>query len=169
MRQMVRSLLDLSRVGTQGQKIAPTDTEAVLERTLKALRRTIEEAGAEVTHDPLPTVMADEAQLAQVFQNLISNAIKFRREDVPPRVHISARRQDDQWRFSIADNGIGVDPEQADRIFEVFQRLHTRDEYEGTGIGLALCERILERHNGRIWVESEPGEGSTFYFTLSGT
>ncbi len=169
MRQMIQSLLDLSRVGTHGQDLAPTDTEAVLARTLKALRPAIEEAEAEVTYNSLPTVMADEAQLGQVFQNLIANGIKFRREGVTPRVDISAQRVNGKWRFSVADNGIGIDPEQADRIFEVFQRLHTRDEYEGTGIGLALCKRIVERHGGHIWVESEPGEGSTFYFTLPGT
>jgi light-regulated signal transduction histidine kinase (bacteriophytochrome) len=117
-------------------------------------------------HDSLPTVMADEGQLAQVFQNLITNAIKFRREGVPPQVHVSAEREGDEWVFSVADNGIGIAPEQVDRIFQVFQRLHTKDEYEGTGIGLALCRRIVERHGGRIWVESEPGEGSTFTFTL---
>jgi light-regulated signal transduction histidine kinase (bacteriophytochrome) len=111
--------------------------------------------------------MADEAQLAQVFQNLIANAIKFRREGVPPHVHISAEREGDEWLFSVADNGIGIDPEQADRIFQIFQRLHTREEYEGLGMGLALCKRIVERHDGCIWVESKPGKGSTFYFTLS--
>ena len=110
--------------------------------------------------------MADRAQLAQVFQNLIANAIKFRREDAPPHVHVSAEREGDKWLLSVADNGIGIDPKQADRIFQIFQRLHTREEYEGTGIGLALCKRIVERHGGRIWVESAVGEGSTFYFTL---
>jgi light-regulated signal transduction histidine kinase (bacteriophytochrome) len=110
--------------------------------------------------------MADEAQLAQVFQNLIANAIKFHRDDVPPQVHISAERKGDEWLFSVADSGIGIDPEQADRIFQIFQRLHTEEEYEGTGIGLALCKRIVERHGGRIWVESEVGAGSTFTFTL---
>jgi light-regulated signal transduction histidine kinase (bacteriophytochrome) len=119
-----------------------------------------------VTHGPLPTVMADEAQLGQVFQNLIANAIKFRREDVPPRVHVSAEREGEEWVFSVADNGIGIDPEQADRLFQIFQRLHTREEYEGLGIGLALCRRVVERHGGHIWVESEPGEGTNFFFTI---
>jgi light-regulated signal transduction histidine kinase (bacteriophytochrome) len=110
--------------------------------------------------------MADRAQLARVFQNLVANAIKFRREDVAPRAHISAEREDDTWTFSIADNGIGIDPAHADRIFQIFQRLHTDEEYPGLGIGLALSKRIVERHGGRIWVESTPGAGSTFYFTM---
>jgi light-regulated signal transduction histidine kinase (bacteriophytochrome) len=166
MQEMIKALLELSRIETEGKKPAPTDVEAVLERTLNVLGRAIEETEADVTHDPLPTVMADEAQLGLVFQNLIGNAIKFRREDVPPRVHVSAEREGDEWVFSVADNGIGIDPEQADRLFQVFQRLHTREEYEGLGIGLALCRRVVERHGGHIWVESEPGEGSTFAFTL---
>ncbi|MGC9356599.1 MAG: PAS domain S-box protein [Anaerolineae bacterium] len=166
MREMIKALLNLSRVETQGQAFLPTDIEEVVEHTLQSLERTIAEAGGKVTHDPLPTVMADRAQLAQVFQNLIANALKFRREDVTPHVHISAEREDDVWRFSITDNGIGIDPRQADRIFQIFQRLHTRDEYPGMGIGLALCRRIVERHGGHIWVESEPGEGTTFSFTI---
>ena len=166
MQEMISALLDLSRIGRRGKEPAPTDAEAVLERTLRSLGRAIEEAEAEVTHDPLPTVMADRAQLAQVFQNLIANAIKFRREDVPPHVHVSAEREGDKWLLSVADNGIGIDPKQADRIFQIFQRLHTREEYEGTGIGLALCKRIVERHGGRIWVESEVDNGTTFLFTL---
>jgi PAS domain S-box-containing protein len=167
MQEMIGALLDLSRVGTRGDDPAPTDAEEVLKRVLGSLERAIEDADAEVTYDSLPTVMADEAQLAQVFQNLIANAIKFRREGVPPHVHISAEREGDEWLFSVADNGIGIDPEQADRIFQIFQRLHTREEYEGLGMGLALCKRIVERHDGCIWVESKPGKGSTFYFTLS--
>jgi signal transduction histidine kinase/AmiR/NasT family two-component response regulator len=168
MHEMIGALLDLSRVGTRGKDPAPTEVEAVLERTLKSLGRVIEEAGAEVTHAPLPTVLADRAQLAQVFQNLIANGIKFCREGVPPRVHVSAEREGDEWLFSVADNGIGIDLEQAGRLFQIFQRLHTAEEYPGTGIGLALCRRIVERHGGRIWVESEPGRGSTFFFTLAG-
>jgi signal transduction histidine kinase len=166
MQEMIGALLDLSRVGTRGDDPAPTDAEEVLKRVLGSLERAIEDANAEVTYDSLPTVMADEAQLGQAFQNLIANGIKFRKEDVPPQVHVSAEREGNEWVFSVADNGIGIAPEQADRIFQVFQRLHTEEEYPGLGVGLALCKRIVERHSGRIWVESKPGEGSTFYFTL---
>jgi light-regulated signal transduction histidine kinase (bacteriophytochrome) len=167
MQEMIQALLDLSRVDTSGEEPTPTDTELLLERTLRLLERASEDAAAEVTHGPLPTVMADEVQLAQVFQNLVANAIKFRREGVPPRIHIAAEQEGNEWVFSVADNGIGIsDPEQAERIFQVFQRLHTEEEYEGIGIGLALCKRVVVRHGGRIWVESEMGKGSTFYFTL---
>ncbi len=119
-----------------------------------------------MTHDPLPAVLADPTQLRQVFQNLIANAVKFRREGVPPRVHVAAERDGGMVRFSVADNGIGIDPQYFDQIFVVFRRLHAQMEYEGTGIGLAIVKRIVERHGGRIWVESEPGRGSTFFFTL---
>ncbi len=174
MQEMIQALLNLSRVNTEQDNLAPTDSEEVLSRTLMALEQAMMESGSEVTHEPLPTVMADSAQLGQVFQNIIANAIKFRREDGTPRVHISATRQAQAgegaekktWVFAIEDNGIGIDPKQTDRIFQIFQRLHTREEYPGTGIGLALCKRIIEQHGGNIWVESEPGEGATFYFTL---
>jgi PAS domain S-box-containing protein len=166
MQEMIRGLLDLSRVDTRGEELTPTDARVVLERTLRSLEPAIEDAAARVTYDPLPTVLADQAQLAQVFQNLIANAIKFHKEDQSPRVHISAEREGDEWVFSVEDNGIGIDPKQAPRIFQIFQRLHTRDEYEGMGIGLALCKRIVERHGGHIWVESDVVDGSTFYFTL---
>ncbi len=174
MQKMIRALLDLSRVGTRGEEFLPTDCEDVLEHVLDRLSLNVEGSEADVTHDPLPTVMADEAQLAQVFQNLIANAIKFRRDDEPPRVHISASfspqggegQGEGEWLFSVADNGIGIDLEQAERIFQVFQRLHTEEEYPGLGIGLALCKRIVERHGGRIWVDSVVGEGSTFFFTI---
>jgi light-regulated signal transduction histidine kinase (bacteriophytochrome) len=126
----------------------------------------IKEAGAVVTKDELPIVMGDETQLSQLFQNLIDNAIKFRRAEETSRVHISAQRKGNDWEFSVQDNGIGIDPQYFDRIFVIFQRLHTREAYEGTGIGLAVCMRIVERHGGRIWVESEPGKGSRFHFTL---
>lgn len=228
MRAMIDALLDLSRVKTRGRPFEPVDTEEVLDRTLRVLAQLIEESRAEVTHDPLPTVSADAAQLAQVFQNLIANAIKFRRDGVPPRIHIaaSARRMQEHtsspsgssrraediasplagmdhprerrregggaaspgaarrmqehplpssshqeglwWVLVVRDNGIGIDPKQADRIFQIFQRLHTEAEYPGLGMGLALCKRIVERHGGRIWVEASPGAGSAFHFTLPG-
>jgi light-regulated signal transduction histidine kinase (bacteriophytochrome) len=120
---------------------------------------------AEVTHDPLPTVQGDAKQLGLVLQNLVGNALKFHGE-APPRIHIAARRDGQHWVFAVRDNGIGIDPKHTERIFGVFQRLHTRREYPGTGIGLAICKKIIERHGGRIWVESEPGRGATFFFTL---
>ncbi len=165
MKQLIEDLLAFSRVGTRGQPLAPTDCEAVLAQALANLQARIEETGAEVTHDPLPTALADERQLVQVFQNLISNAIKFRGA-APPRVRVSAESREGDWEFAVRDNGIGMEPRHAERIFEVFKRLHTRDEYPGTGIGLAICKKTVERHGGRIWVESEPGRGSTFRFTL---
>jgi PAS domain S-box-containing protein len=165
MQQLIQDLLAYSRVGIRGQNLILTDCTAVLEHTLVYLRMTIDETGAVITHDPLPTVLADTTQLTQLFQNLLGNAIKYRSQDVP-RVHVSAVRQDSGWRFAVRDNGIGIDPPQAKRIFEIFQRLHSREEYPGTGIGLAICKKIVERHGGHIWVESAPGQGSTFYFTL---
>ena len=165
MQRLIEDLLAFSRVGTRGKDLEPTECEAVLERTLRSLGTAVEESGAQVTCDPLPTVPADDVQLAQVFQNLIGNAIKFRGQE-PPRVHISAQRDGSNWRFSVRDNGIGVDPQYNERIFVIFQRLHGREEYPGTGIGLAICRKIVERHGGRIWVESQPGQGATFYFTI---
>jgi light-regulated signal transduction histidine kinase (bacteriophytochrome) len=123
------------------------------------------EAGAEVTHDALPLVRSDASGLTQVFQNLVGNAIKFHGSE-PPRIHVSALLEDEAWRLSVKDNGIGIRREYFDRIFTVFQRLHTRNEYPGTGIGLAICKKVIERHGGRIWLESEPGHGSTFHFTI---
>jgi two-component system, chemotaxis family, sensor kinase Cph1 len=125
----------------------------------------LEESGATVTHDPLPTILVDEGQLVQLFQNLIGNAIKYRSEK-PPRVHVWARRDGVEWHFAVRDNGIGIAPKFAERVFEIFQRLHTRDEYPGTGIGLAICKKIVERNCGRIWVESRSGMGATFHFTI---
>jgi PAS domain S-box-containing protein len=165
MQSLIQDLLAYSRVGTQGRRFASTDCEKVFERAVGNLGRAIADSGATVAHDPLPTVLADATQLVQVFQNLIGNAIKFRGAE-PPRIHVAARPQDGQWLFSVRDNGIGVEPQYAERIFVLFQRLHPRDKYPGTGIGLSVCQRIIERHGGRIWVESKPGEGSTFHFTL---
>jgi light-regulated signal transduction histidine kinase (bacteriophytochrome) len=171
MQQMIQGLLDFSRVETRGRSLSPVDSSAVLERVLDSLRKDVAEHEATVTAGPLPVVMADEVQLSLVFQNLLDNAIKFQDGATAPRVEIAAERQDDLWLFSVRDNGIGIpsDRGQRERIFQVFQRLHPADAYPGTGIGLALCKRIVERHGGRIWVESAPGEGATFYFTLTGS
>jgi len=166
MRTMIEDLLAYSRVGTRGKPFQPTDTDVALDQALANLQIAIEESNAEITGDDLPTVTADESQLIQLFQNLIGNAIKFQKEDASPRIHVDAERVGDMWHFSVADNGIGIDSDDAERIFQIFRRLHSREEYEGTGIGLAVCKRIVERHGGRIWVESEPGEGSTFFFTI---
>lgn len=165
MQKMINDLLAYSRVGTRGKPFELTNCEDVLDRVLDNLQVAIEESGATITREPLPTVMADDLQLGQLFQNLISNAVKFRGEE-PPRVHISVEQNDNEWMFSVCDNGIGIDPEHAERIFAIFQRLYNRGEYPGTGIGLAICKKIVQRHGGRIWVESEPKEGSTFYFTI---
>jgi light-regulated signal transduction histidine kinase (bacteriophytochrome) len=165
MQQLINDLLAFSRVNTQGKDLVPIDCEAVLEITLTNLKKAIEERGAKVTHDTLPTVMGDDMQIGQLFQNLISNATKFHRIETP-HVHVSAEEKENEWVFSVRDNGIGIDPEYAERIFLIFQRLHKRSEYPGTGIGLAICKKIVERHDGRIWVQSESGKGSTFYFTI---
>ncbi len=167
MQRLIQDLLAYSRVDTQGQVFEPTSVEALVGYALDNLRSAVEESRAVVTHDPLPTVMADERQLLQLFQNLLSNALKFRGEQ-PPRVHVSAERRGSEWLFSVRDNGIGIDPQYAERIFVVFQRLHNVAEYPGTGIGLSICKKIVERHGGRIWMESRLGQGATFYFTLPG-
>jgi chemotaxis family two-component system sensor kinase Cph1 len=136
-----------------------------LEIQRKQAEIALKESGAIITHDDLPTVMADSSQLIRLLQNLISNAIKFRSQETP-RIHISAKQKEDEWVFSFKDNGIGIEPKFSDQIFVMFQRLHTRQEYPGTGIGLATCKKIIERHGGRIWVESEFGKGSTFFFSI---
>jgi PAS domain S-box-containing protein len=167
MRALIHDLLAYARVGSQGKKLTPTDCDAVAERALGHLEAAIGESGAEVTRQTLPVVEGDESQLVQLFQNLIGNAIKFRGHQ-PPRVHVSARRNGHEWIFSVRDNGIGIDPQYAERIFVIFQRLHNRREYAGTGMGLAICKKIVERHGGRIWVESQPGNGCAFCFSIPG-
>jgi PAS domain S-box-containing protein len=166
MQTMIQALLTYSRVGTRGKPPEPTDCDTVLALATKNLQTALEESGAEVTNDPLPTVMADDVQMVQLFQNLIGNGIKFQGEGVRPHVQVSVEDQGDEWLFSFKDNGIGIDPEYKERIFVIFQRLHNKQSYKGTGIGLSVCKKIVERHGGRIWVESELGEGATFYFTI---
>jgi len=166
MQQLIADLLNYSRVGTRGRAMEPTSAEAVLGRVLANLQNVIAESGAAVTHDALPTVRADETQLTQLFQNLIGNAIKFRSQR-RPEIHVSAERDGSGWVFSVRDNGIGIEKQYRDQVFVIFQRLHTRQKYPGTGIGLAICKRIVERHGGRIWLDSAPGQGTTFYFTLT--
>ncbi|MGB9939098.1 AAA family ATPase [Methanosarcina sp.] len=165
MQSLINDLLEFSRVTTKAREFEPVECELILDRVLSDLEISIKENKAIISYDPLPEVIADNTQLAQVFQNLISNAIKFRSKELP-EIYISAEKKEDQWLFSVSDNGIGIDPKYSDRIFEVFKRLHKREEYPGTGIGLSICKKIVERHGGNIWVESEPGKGSTFYFTL---
>jgi PAS domain S-box-containing protein len=169
MQRLIQDLLAYSRVGTKGQDMLYTSSEEALEQSLVNLRATIQESGALVTHDALPTVMADEMQLTQLFQNLIGNAIKYQNPGIP-RVHISAKKKaGNKWIFAVKDNGLGIDPQYFERIFGMFQRLHKREEFAGTGIGLAICKKIVERHGGSISVESEPGNGSTFRFALAGS
>jgi PAS domain S-box-containing protein len=165
MQQLINDLLAYSRVGTKGKEFQLTDCNTVFQQTLANLQVAIAEKNAAVTCDPLPAIMADAGQLVQLLQNLVGNAIKFCGSDVP-KVHISAVKEDADWVFAVRDSGIGIAPEYAERIFLIFQRLHSRREYAGTGIGLAICKRIVERHGGRIWVESQVGEGATFYFTI---
>ena len=165
MKTLINDLLAYSRVGTRGKPFEPVELETVLDRVLVNLQLSIEDGRVVITRDPLPTAQADDTQMVQLFQNLIGNAIKFRGEK-PPQIHVGAAPRDEAWLFYARDNGIGLDPQYANRIFLIFQRLHGKSEYAGTGIGLAICKRIVERHGGSIWVESQLGQGSTFYFTL---
>ena len=164
MQQMIDDLLTYSRVSTRAKPFQPTDCETVFDQALNNVKMAIEESGAVVIHDPLPTIMADASQIIQLFQNLLSNAIKFRKEK--PHIIVSAVQRENEWFFSMQDNGIGMAPEFMEYIFKMFQREHASAEYPGTGVGLAICKKIIERHGGRIWVESEQGKGSTFYFTI---
>ena len=165
MKQLIEDLLVYSRVGTRGKDFQPVDVEVPLRNALTNLRKSIEEASAAITWDPLPAAAGDDTQLAQLFQNLIGNALKFRSTSVP-RIHISSKENEQGWEVAVTDNGIGIEPQYYERIFMVFQRLHNKTEYPGTGIGLAICKKVVERHGGRIWVESKPGEGSSFRFTI---
>ncbi|MEY3297183.1 MAG: hypothetical protein RLZZ597_443 [Cyanobacteriota bacterium] len=166
MQTLIDDVLTYSKVDLQGIEWQLTNVQDSLDQALGNLRGRIAETGAVITVDPLPTMVADGTQLMQLFQNLIGNAIKFRKAEETPHIHIGVQRQEDQWLFSVADNGIGFDPQFAERIFVIFQRLHTRDEYPGSGMGLAICKKIIECHRGRIWVEAVPGQGATFYFTI---
>jgi PAS domain S-box-containing protein len=165
MQTLINALLSYSRIGSKAAAWQPVDCAVLLQEVLTNLQVTIDQNQASITHDPLPAVMADRIQLVQLFQNLIGNGIKFRQAAVP-QIHIGVGRSGDKWLFSIRDNGIGVEDQYAERIFVIFQRLHSRGEYPGTGIGLAICKKIVERHGGKLWVESELNQGSTFYFTL---
>jgi light-regulated signal transduction histidine kinase (bacteriophytochrome) len=166
MQALIGGLLEFSRVGRVDEPFGSVDTGLALDHALLNLRSAIEESHATVTRDHLPTVTGNAGRLAQVFQNLIGNAIKFRRRDAATAIHVSAVAQRKEWLFAVRDNGIGIDPQYLERIFVIFQRLHTRAEYPGTGIGLSICKKVVERHGGRIWVESQPGAGATFQFTL---
>ena len=163
--RLIEDLLSYSRLDSQGQRFEPTDCRVVFDDAVRLLEAAIRDTGAEVTAGPLPTIVADRAQLVQLFQNLIGNGIKYHGER-PPQVRVSAERQDNEWVFSVSDNGIGIEPKHHERIFEIFRRLHTQQEYPGTGIGLAVCRRVVHRHGGTIWVDSQPGKGSTFFFTI---
>jgi light-regulated signal transduction histidine kinase (bacteriophytochrome) len=168
MQRLIQELLAYSRVGKNGQELQDISSEEALLRALMNLRVTIEESGAHVTHDPLPRVMADENQLILLFQNLIGNGIKYQRTGIP-RIHISAQKADEgKWLFSVKDNGLGIEEKFFEKIFGMFQRLHKREEFAGTGMGLTICKKIVERHGGIITVESQPGQGSTFSFALEG-
>lgn len=169
MQRLIQDLLAYSKIGAREIMVAEISSENALQQALKNLRGAIEESGARVTYDALPPVQADESQLAQLFQNLVGNAIKYQSAGNVPQVHITAENTSDgYWTFSVRDNGIGIEPQYFERIFGMFQRLHKRTEYAGTGIGLTMCKKIVERHGGSITVESQPGAGSTFKFTWPG-
>jgi light-regulated signal transduction histidine kinase (bacteriophytochrome) len=165
MQAQINDLLAYSRITTRGNRFEPTDCSAICQQAVSNLAAAIDETAAVVTSDPLPTLKADASQLVSLFQNLIGNGIKYHGEQ-PPRIQVCAVQRGEEWLFSVSDNGIGIEAQYTERIFVIFQRLHGKTEYPGTGIGLALCKKVVERHGGRIWVESEPGKGSTFYFTL---
>jgi light-regulated signal transduction histidine kinase (bacteriophytochrome) len=167
MQRLIQDLLTFSRVGKKGQDLLDISSDDALQQAILNLRGAIEDSGALVTHGPMPEVRANEIQLTQLFQNLVGNAIKYQGPGIP-HIHISAAKNGaPRWAFSVKDDGLGIDPQFFERIFGMFQRLHKRDEFAGTGMGLAICRKIVERHGGFISVESTPGEGSTFHFTLA--
>jgi light-regulated signal transduction histidine kinase (bacteriophytochrome) len=166
MQELINDLLTYSRVGSRALELRSVDVNRVVDRVIGDLGGAMQDSGAHVTRDDLPTLHADATQMEQLFQNLIANAIKFRRPNVPPEVHVSARRFAPGWTFAVTDNGIGIEPQYLERIFVLFQRLHSRAEYPGTGIGLAICKKIVERHGGTLTVHSAPGQGTTFEFSL---
>ncbi|MGH2653507.1 MAG: PAS domain S-box protein [Actinomycetota bacterium] len=168
MQALIDALLQYSRVGRKGREMAPVDLDVAFDDAMANLQAAIEESQARVTRDDLPDVVADRLQLAQLFQNLIGNALKFKGEE-PPAVHVGAERHNGEWILEVRDNGIGIEPQYVDRIFDIFERLHSRERYDGTGIGLSICKKIVERHGGRIWVESDAGRGSAFRFTIPAT
>jgi light-regulated signal transduction histidine kinase (bacteriophytochrome) len=165
MQTLVSDLLAFSRLARHGNPFALTSFATVMQEVRANLEVAIAESGATITHDELPEIVVDASQMRQLLQNLLSNAIKFRGKE-PLRIHVSARREENTWMFSVRDNGLGIEPQYFERIFIIFQRLVTRDEYPGTGIGLAVCKKIVERHGGRIWLESALGQGTTFHFTI---
>ncbi|MGA1870503.1 MAG: ATP-binding protein [bacterium] len=166
MQGLINDLLNYSRVGRGNFPLENRNIEEILDEALANLERTIKESGAKITHNSLPVLRVNASRMRQVFQNLISNAIKFSKKEEIPYVHISVEKKEEMWTFAVRDNGIGIDPQYAERIFQIFQRLHTRAEYSGSGIGLAICKKIVELHEGKIWMESKQGEGATFYFTI---
>ena len=166
MSALIRDLLSYSRVNTRGEALESTNSEESLEFALRNLRSAIDQSGASITHDTLPVVKADKTQLIQMFQNLIGNAIKYRSPERRPEIHISAHREDGAWQFDVVDNGIGFEQQYEAKMFLIFQRLHSRGKYPGTGIGLAICKRIADRHGGQIWAVGDPGNGARFSFTI---
>jgi light-regulated signal transduction histidine kinase (bacteriophytochrome) len=168
MEVLIHDLLTYSRLTHAEDDFTPrrANLEAVLCQALNTVEARVRENHAEVTSDPLPSVVGDEGHLAHVFQNLLSNALKYRKREVAPRIHVGVEKRDSQWVISVRDNGIGFDQDQAERIFGLFKRLHRDEEYPGTGMGLAICKQIVERYRGRIWAESQPGAGSTFFVSL---
>jgi PAS domain S-box-containing protein len=166
MQKLIKDLLTYSRITSKNEEFELVNLESIVDKSILNLTVSIKENNARITYDALPTIMADPSLITQLFQNLVGNAIKFRAEDEAPEIHVKAEDNGDEWIFQVIDNGIGIDSQHKDLIFEVFQRLHEKNEYPGTGIGLSMCQKIIERHNGDIWVESELGEGSKFCFTI---